>query len=128
MIADFLPTNWLLLLWITLLGQTHFEATRWLQALYSSDVQPVFGLQVATTVGSVVLVGRCTAWACYGWYGWKAGWQPAVGLAVSSFAVRCFLLNTIVVFLVNDERLFWPLATGAILPLCVVSALTVYWL
>ena len=126
--SDFLPTSWLLLLWIALLRQTRFEAQRWLRALQRGDVRPMYDpRELAGALDFVLLVGRYATWACYGWYGWKAGWQPAVGLAVSSFAVT--VPPTVILPLLRlDERLVWIPAAVAILPLCVVSALTVYWL
>ena len=61
-------------------------------------------------------------WACYVWYGWKVGWQPAVGLVV-----LCNTATFLLAGILPDSVLVWIVSAAAVIPLCVASLLTVYF-
>ena len=117
--SDFLPTSWLLFLWISLLIQARFESERWLRALEMGALQPASREEILIVLSLVTFVGQMVTWACYVWYGWKVGWQPAAGLVVLCNATL-FLAG------ISDSFLVWSVASVAVIPLCVASLLTVY--
>ena len=121
---DFQPTSWLLFLWVSLLVSTRFESQRWLRALESGELVPVRRDDILAVLSLVAFVGQMVTWACYVWYGWKVGWQPAVGLVVLCNAAT-FLLALAPV---PDSFLVWIVSSVAVIPLCVASLLTVYFL
>ena len=75
--SDFLPTSWLLFLWISLLIQARFESERWLRAVETGRIQPAWREEILIVLSLVTFVGQMVTWACYVWYGWKVGRQPA---------------------------------------------------
>ena len=118
---DFQPTSWLLFLWVSLLIEARFESQRWLRAIETGRIQPAWREEILIVLSLVTFVGQMVTWACYVWYGWKVGWQPAVGLVV--------LCNTATFLLagIPDVFLVWIVASVAVIPLCVASLLTVYF-
>ena len=120
--SDFQPTSWLLFLWVSLLIEARFESQRWLLAIETGRIQPVWRENILIVLSLVTFVGQMVTWACYVWYGWKVGWQPAVGLVVLCNAAT-FLLAGIL----PDSVLVWIVSAAAVIPLCVASLLTVYF-
>ena len=120
--SDFLPTSWLLFLWISLLIEARFESQRWLRAIETGRIQPAWREDILIVLSLVTFVGQMVTWACYVWYGWKVGWQPAVGVVVLCNAATFLLAGTL-----PDSVLVWIVSAAAVIPLCVASLLTVYF-
>ena len=120
--SDFLPTSWILCLWIVLLIQSRFESQRWLRAIERGALQPGRREEMLILLTFISFTGQVVTWGCYLWYGWKVGWQPAVGLVV--------LCNgaTFLTAVIPDSLVVWVASSVAIIPLCVASLLTVYWI
>ena len=120
--SDFLPTSWILFLWIALLIQARFESQRWLRAIENGALHPSRREEMLILLTFIRFTGQVVTWGCYIWYGWKVGWQPAVGLAVLANAVG-FLTAPI-----PDSFLVWVVSSVAVIPLCAAALLTVYWI